>query len=209
MQCFTSDPKNRPIFDPKTKECIDKNTKFVIKGDCQSYRRCYVNKEVSPYGKWIEFACESDKHFDQERQECINSNESNCISETTTTTTSTTTTTTCTTTTTTSTTTTTTTPTSTTTSTLTTTTTTSTTTITTSTTTSTITTTTTTSTTSTTTSTNSTTATTTKKIEDYSLLKTLTSHTDLVQAVAFGSNNLLASGSEDKTIKLWNTNKKK
>ena len=102
MQCFTSDPKNRPIFDPKSKECVDKNTKFGIKGDCQSYRRCYVNKEISPYGKWTEFACESDKHFDQERQECINSNESNCISETTTTTTSTTTTTTSTTTTTTS-----------------------------------------------------------------------------------------------------------
>ena len=104
MQCFTSDPKNRPIFDPDTKECVDRNTKFKMKGDCQSYRECYMNKEVSPYGKWIEFACESDTHFDQERQKCVNSNESNCISETkattTTTTTSTTTTTTRTTTTT-------------------------------------------------------------------------------------------------------------
>jgi hypothetical protein len=73
MQCFTSDPKNRPIFDPDTNECVDRNTKFKMKGDCQSYRECYVNKEVSPYGKWIEFACKYDTHFDQERQECINS----------------------------------------------------------------------------------------------------------------------------------------
>lgn len=37
------------------------------------------------------------------------------------------------------------------------------------------------------------------------VLRTLTGHSDIVYALAFNSNDMLASGSHDKTIKLWKT----
>ena len=40
----------------------------------------------------------------------------------------------------------------------------------------------------------------------YDLLKTLSGHGNEVYSVAFDSNDILASGSEDRTIKLWNKN---
>ena len=78
VQCFTSNPNNRPIFDPETKECVDRKTKFEIKTECLSYKECYVNKTISPFGKWTEFSCESDQHFDPVRQYCIDSKDSTC-----------------------------------------------------------------------------------------------------------------------------------
>jgi WD40 repeat protein len=38
-----------------------------------------------------------------------------------------------------------------------------------------------------------------------SLISTLTEHEDFVSSVSFDADGLLASGSDDKTIKLWNT----
>ena len=38
----------------------------------------------------------------------------------------------------------------------------------------------------------------------YDLLRTLSGHDNWVESVAFDSNDILASGSEDRTIKLWN-----
>ena len=40
----------------------------------------------------------------------------------------------------------------------------------------------------------------------YDLLRTLSGHGDWVRSVAFDSNDILASGSYDRTIKLWNKN---
>ena len=40
----------------------------------------------------------------------------------------------------------------------------------------------------------------------YELLRTLNGHGSSVLSVAFDSNNILASGSSDRTIKLWNKN---
>ncbi len=37
----------------------------------------------------------------------------------------------------------------------------------------------------------------------YELLRTLNGHGYSVRSVAFDSNNILASGSDDRTIKLW------
>jgi WD40 repeat protein len=39
---------------------------------------------------------------------------------------------------------------------------------------------------------------------DFVLLRTLTGHGKAVSSVAFDSNEMIASGSSDKTIKLWN-----
>ena len=40
----------------------------------------------------------------------------------------------------------------------------------------------------------------------YDLLRTLSGHGSSVKSVAFDSNDILASGSYDRTIKLWNKN---
>ena len=40
----------------------------------------------------------------------------------------------------------------------------------------------------------------------YDLLRTLSGHGDYVYSVAFDSNDILASGSSDSTIKLWDKN---
>jgi len=40
----------------------------------------------------------------------------------------------------------------------------------------------------------------------YELLRTLNGHGSYVYSVAFDSNNILASGSSDSTIKLWDKN---
>ena len=40
----------------------------------------------------------------------------------------------------------------------------------------------------------------------YDLLRTLSGHGSSVLSVAFDSNDILASGSSDSTIKLWNKN---
>ena len=37
-------------------------------------------------------------------------------------------------------------------------------------------------------------------------MRTLSGHGDYVESVAFDSNDILASGSGDRTIKLWNKN---
>ena len=36
------------------------------------------------------------------------------------------------------------------------------------------------------------------------MVRTIAAHSDAVTSLAFDSNNLLASGSKDETIKLWN-----
>ncbi len=45
----------------------------------------------------------------------------------------------------------------------------------------------------------------TKKTQNYTFAKFLTGHTNWVNAVSFGSSGQLASGSQDGTIKLWDT----
>lgn len=77
MTCPTSDYKNRPIFNPVTKEC-GARVKFPIEGKCHAYRECFVDMKVSPFGRWKEIKCESNQHFDPITRECIDAKDSTC-----------------------------------------------------------------------------------------------------------------------------------
>lgn len=66
------------MFDPVINTCTE-NIKLPIQDKCNSYKKCLVIEDVSPFGKWTEKKCEfDDQHFDSNSQQCIDSTASTC-----------------------------------------------------------------------------------------------------------------------------------
>ena len=76
-KCSSMGSARQQMFNPISKNCTD-NLKLPIAGRCRSYKQCLVVASVSPFGKWVEFACGSGQHFDQESQQCIEAAISTC-----------------------------------------------------------------------------------------------------------------------------------
>jgi len=76
-KCASLGSTHKQMFNPVTKNCTD-SIKLSVVGQCQTYKKCLVIDSVSPYGKWTEFSCGPGQHFDQENQECIDSDISTC-----------------------------------------------------------------------------------------------------------------------------------
>ena len=77
LRCPTDGSGMRKMFNPLTKNCTS-NMKLTIDDKCHSYRQCVVIDIVSPFLKWTEVACGADQQFDQERQECVVSDNTPC-----------------------------------------------------------------------------------------------------------------------------------